>query len=79
MDTVVEKLLTYALGRGLDYPDAPTVRQIVREIAQDGYRWSALIKAVVSSTPFQMRAAADGAAAQTPAAVADSDRGSDNR
>ena len=62
VDTVAEKLLTYALGRGLDYRDAPTVRQIVREIAQDGYRWSALIKAVVSSTPFQMRAAADGAA-----------------
>ena len=66
VDTVVEKLLTYALGRGLDYRDAPTVRQIVREIAQDGYRWSALIKAVVSSTPFQMRAATDGAAPQAP-------------
>ena len=66
VDTVVEKLLTYALGRGLDYRDAPTVRQIVREIAQDGYRWSALIKAVVSSTPFQMRAAMDGAAPQAP-------------
>ncbi len=53
--TVTEKLLTYALGRGLTYHDAPTVRQLVQGAAQDDYRWSSLILGVVESTPFQMR------------------------
>ena len=53
--TVTEKLLTYALGRGVEYYDAPTVRAIVREAAADDYRLSTLIKGVVRSTPFQMR------------------------
>ena len=53
--TVTEKLLTYALGRGVEYYDAPTVRAIVREAALDDYRLSTLIKGVVRSTPFQMR------------------------
>jgi hypothetical protein len=55
--TVTEKLLTYALGRGVDYSDAPTVRQIDRQVAKEDYRWSALISAIVNSTPFQMRRA----------------------
>ena len=55
--TVTEKLLTYALGRGVEYYDAPTVRAIVREAAADDYRLSTLIKGVVRSTPFQMRRA----------------------
>jgi hypothetical protein len=53
--TATEKLLTYALGRGIEYTDYPTVRAIDREAAQDNYRISALILAVVNSTPFQMR------------------------
>jgi hypothetical protein len=53
--TLTEKLLTYALGRGLAYYDMPTVRQIVRATAREEYRFSALVMAVVSSTPFQMR------------------------
>ncbi len=53
--TVTEKLLTYALGRGLEYYDRPTVRSIARQAARDDYRMSALITAVVKSTPFQMR------------------------
>jgi hypothetical protein len=53
--TVTEKLLTYALGRGLEHYDQPVVRKIVREAAPNGYRWSSLIVGVVSSTPFQMR------------------------
>ena len=53
---VTEKLLTYALGRGLDYYDAPAVRGIGRATADD-YRWSSLILGIVKSAPFQMRTA----------------------
>jgi hypothetical protein len=53
--TMTEKLLTYALGRGLDYHDAPVVRGIVRDAARNDYRFSTLILGVVHSTPFQMR------------------------
>jgi hypothetical protein len=54
---VTEKLLTYALGRGLEYYDAPAVRAIDRSAAADGYRWSSLMLATVKSAPFQMRTA----------------------
>jgi hypothetical protein len=53
--TATEKLLTYALGRGLDYYDAPTVRAITREARGRDYRFSSLITGVINSTPFQMR------------------------
>jgi mono/diheme cytochrome c family protein len=53
--TVAEKLLTYALGRGIEYYDAPAVRRIVRDAARQDYRWSAIILGIVQSTPFQMR------------------------
>ena len=53
--TVAEKLLIYALGRGLDHADAPAVRAITRVAADDDYRLSSLILAVVESTPFRMR------------------------
>jgi Protein of unknown function (DUF1592)/Protein of unknown function (DUF1588)/Protein of unknown function (DUF1595)/Protein of unknown function (DUF1585)/Protein of unknown function (DUF1587) len=53
--TVTEKLLTYALGRGLEYYDKPAVRSIIRQAAFDNYRMSALVTAIVKSTPFQMR------------------------
>lgn len=53
--TVTEKLMTYALGRGLEYYDAPTVRKIVRDAAGEEYRWSAIILGIVNSTAFQMR------------------------
>jgi len=52
---MTEKMLTYALGRGVEYYDKPAVRSISREAARDDYRISALITAIVSSTPFQMR------------------------
>jgi hypothetical protein len=55
--TVVEKLLTYALGRGVEYFDAPTVRQLGRDLTRDEYRWSSLILGIVRSEPFQMRRA----------------------
>jgi hypothetical protein len=57
VDAVTEKLLTYALGRGLEYYDAPVVRTIKREAAVTGYRWSSIILAIVRSRPFQMRRA----------------------
>ena len=54
---VTEKLLTYVLGRGLGYYDAPAIRGIDRAAAADGYRWSSVILATVKSAPFQMRTA----------------------
>ena len=60
--TVAEKLLSYALGRGLEHVDRPTVRAVVRDAAADDYRWSALIAGVVKSPAFLMRNAAAGAA-----------------
>ena len=48
--TVVEKLMTYALGRGVTERDAPTVRQLVRDLEQNDYRWSTLVQQIVRST-----------------------------
>ena len=53
--TVTEKLLTYALGRGLEYYDMPGVRKIVRDAAADGYRFHTVIVAVAKSYPFVAR------------------------
>lgn len=54
---LAEKLLTYALGRGLEYHDRPAVKKIVQETAADGERFSAMVLAIVHSVPFQsMRA-----------------------
>lgn len=53
--TMVEKLLTYAIGRGHEHFDAPAVRKIVRDSSSDGFRFSSLILGIVKSTPFQMR------------------------
>ena len=56
---MTEKLLTYALGRGVDYDDAPTVRQLVRDWRETtiaGRRWSL---GIVQSMPFQMRRVGD--------------------
>jgi hypothetical protein len=52
---LAEKLLTYALGRGLEYSDAPAVRTIVRDARAENYRMSSIILGVVNSQPFQMR------------------------
>jgi len=53
--TVTEKMLTYALGRGVEYYDAPSVRKILAETRTNDFRFSSLILGVVNSTPFQMR------------------------
>ena len=55
VETVAEKLLTYALGRGIEYYDAPAVRGVARGAADNDYRWTSMVLGVVESTPFQMR------------------------
>ncbi len=54
--TMTSKLMTYALGRGLEYYDQPTVRSIVRDSASGNYKFSSLILNIVKSAPFQMKA-----------------------
>jgi hypothetical protein len=53
--TLTEKLLTFALGRGVEFHDGPAVREVVRAGQAADYRFSALIVAIVKGTPFQMR------------------------
>jgi Protein of unknown function (DUF1592)/Protein of unknown function (DUF1588)/Protein of unknown function (DUF1585)/Protein of unknown function (DUF1587)/Protein of unknown function (DUF1595) len=53
--TFTEKLMTYALGRGVEYYDAPAIRKIVREARTKEFRFSSFILGVASSSPFQMR------------------------
>ena len=65
--TLTEKLLTYALGRGLEYYDMPAVRAIVREAAEKDYRVSAVILGIVESLPFRERRTA---ATEAPRAAA---------
>jgi hypothetical protein len=55
--TFTQKLLAYAIGRSLDAHDQPAVRQIARNAAVQGYRWSSIIAGVVTSTPFTMSTA----------------------
>jgi len=55
--TVIEKLLTYALGREVDYHDAPVMRAIMRQSAPEDYGLASMIMAIAESTPFQMRKA----------------------
>jgi hypothetical protein len=52
---VTEKMLTYALGRGLEPSDMPVVRRIVKKAAQNNYRLSSIVMGIVESAPFQMR------------------------
>jgi len=52
--TFTQKLLGYALGRSIETADFPAIRQITRNAASGGYRWSSLIMGVVTSTPFTM-------------------------
>jgi hypothetical protein len=55
VSTFAEKLLTYALGRGIEYYDAPEIRAIVREARRQDFRVSSIILGIVNSKPFQMR------------------------
>lgn len=53
--TMTEKMLTYALGRGIESYDAPAIREILRHAAKNNYRFSSIVLGIVRSTPFQMR------------------------
>jgi hypothetical protein len=57
--TVTEKLLAYALGRGIQFYDRPAIREVVRAAAPQDYHWSAAILGIVKSAPFQMRRSAE--------------------
>ena len=70
VNTMAEKMLTYALGRGLEYYDRPVVRAVARDAARQEYRFSALVLGVVKSTPFRMRTNAAPAAEDSTQAAA---------
>jgi hypothetical protein len=55
VQTMTERLMTYALGRTVEYYDMPVVRRIVREAAPQDYRFSAIVSGIVKSEPFRMR------------------------
>ena len=54
---VIEKLLTYALGRGIEHTDAPAMRKIMKQSEQNNYQLSSIILGIIESMPFQMRRA----------------------
>jgi mono/diheme cytochrome c family protein len=54
--TMTEKMMIYALGRGVDVPDMPAVRRVVRDAKTQDYRFSSIVLGIVKSVPFQMRA-----------------------
>jgi hypothetical protein len=60
---MTEKLMTYALGRGVEYYDMPAVRRIVQDAGTRDFRFSSLIAGVVKSIPFQMKVKAPALAA----------------
>jgi uncharacterized protein DUF1588/uncharacterized protein DUF1585 len=55
VEGLADKLLTYALGRGLEYYDQPVVRDIRRQAEKNDYKFSSLVLAIVNSVPFEMR------------------------
>jgi hypothetical protein len=59
VETFTERLLTYALGRGVEEYDLPVIRKIVRDASADNQKWSAIILGIINSTPFQMRRVRD--------------------
>ena len=52
---LTEKLMTYALGRGVEYSDMPAIRGILRDAARNDYRFSSIVLGIVKSTPFEMK------------------------
>jgi hypothetical protein len=64
--TFTEKLFEYSLGRGLDYTDMPTVRAIVRDAADDDYRFVSIVLGIVKASAFQMQMIPDGTGSGTP-------------
>ena len=76
VETVIEKLLAYALGREIDTHDLPTIRKIEQLAKSSDYKWSSVMLGIVTSSPFQMRTArpADGGEAAKAAAAASAAR-----
>ena len=68
--TLTEKLMTYGLGRGVEYFDMPVIRSIMREAEATDYRFSAIVLGIVKSAPFQMRTSAPAADSAAPAPAA---------
>jgi hypothetical protein len=66
--TMTEKLMTYALGRGVDAHDMPAIRTVLRKAAAENWRFSSLVLGIVNSVPFQMRVVAPGASDSTRSA-----------
>jgi hypothetical protein len=60
VETFTERLLTYALGRGVEEYDLPVIRRIVNEAEADNQKWSSIILGIVNSTPFQLRRVSNG-------------------
>jgi hypothetical protein len=60
VETFTERLLTYALGRGVEEYDFAALRKVTRDAAKDNQKWSSIILGIVNSTPFQMRRVSDG-------------------
>ena len=71
VSVATEKLLTYALGRGVEYRDMPLVREIARDVIANNGRFSAMVMGVVKSRPFQMNTVVEPAAPATSTARAD--------
>lgn len=59
VETFTERLMTYALGRGVEYYDRPAIREIARKAGAQGDRWSSIVLGIVNSAPFQMRKVSD--------------------
>ena len=64
---VTEKMMTYALGRGVEYQDMPLVRSIVRDSAASNYKFSSIVLGIVKSAPFQMNTKSGGDSQQRAA------------
>ena len=67
---LTERLMTYALGRGIEPSDMPVVRAIVRKAALDNYRLATLVQGIIDSAPFQMRTKLEPAGTSTSVARA---------
>ena len=66
ISTLTSKLLTYAMGRGVEYYDKPAVREIVRNAEPSNYSWTSIIREIVKSVPFQMRMPRDAGEVVAP-------------
>jgi hypothetical protein len=60
---ITEKMMTYGIGRGVEYYDMPVVRSIVRDSQKSNYRFSSLVMGIVKSAPFQTRSKGEDKAA----------------